>query len=358
MIYDIEFENMYSFKEKVVFSMEGTETNAKNQNYFRVNDSDKCLKVGVIYGANASGKTNLIRGLYGFQLLLKEGNNRGENDGIKEYMPFGLHESSINAPSSLKIRLLGSGNILYTYKLRFNAEKILEESYQNYEEYSKKYLEENKKQLGLNEDNMKSLVLEINNIEEYDKKNYPFYKYFFMTTYPSKSNFIEELKKVHDFKRKYPLITSYLINENKQKDLIKYLPDFNNFANFMIDNYSYKISREEASKQIIKDEEIYKNGEHSFKNMFDKFKEIWAQLMEYADQFGNRDKMPIINLDENSTLAYFLNDDGEIGKGMYIAAAYQNFINWQNKFLDELIEPYKQSGILHHFVKNMVKTIY
>lgn len=128
MIYDIEFENMYSFKEKVVFSMEGTETNAKNQNYFRVNDSDKCLKVGVIYGANASGKTNLIRGLYGFQLLLKEGNNRGENDGIKEYMPFGLHESSINAPSSLKIRLLGSGNILYTYKLRFNAEKILEES--------------------------------------------------------------------------------------------------------------------------------------------------------------------------------------------------------------------------------------
>ena len=36
MIYDIEFENMYSFKEKVVFSMEGTETNAKNQNYIRV----------------------------------------------------------------------------------------------------------------------------------------------------------------------------------------------------------------------------------------------------------------------------------------------------------------------------------
>ena len=34
MVYDIEFENMYSFREKVVFSMEGTETNAKSQNYF------------------------------------------------------------------------------------------------------------------------------------------------------------------------------------------------------------------------------------------------------------------------------------------------------------------------------------
>ena len=128
MIYDIEFENMYSFKEKVVFSMEGAEVNVKNQNFIRISDSNKCLKVGVIYGANASGKTNLIRGLYGFQLLLKEGNNRGENDGIKEYMPFGLHESSINAPSSLKIRLTGSENFLYTYKIKFNAESILEES--------------------------------------------------------------------------------------------------------------------------------------------------------------------------------------------------------------------------------------
>jgi hypothetical protein len=67
--------------------------------------------------------------------------------------------------------------------------------------------------------------------------------------------------------------------------------------------------------------------------------------------------MPEINLDENSPLANFLNDDGEIGKGMYIAAAYQNFITWQNKFLDELIEPLRQNGILHHFIKNMGKSI-
>ena len=57
------------------------------------------------------------------------------------------------------------------------------------------------------------------------------------------------------------------------------------------------------------------------------------------------------------SLAYFLNDNGEIGKGMYIAAAYQNFIDWQNQFLDGVIEPLKQNGILHHFVKNMEKTI-
>ena len=67
--------------------------------------------------------------------------------------------------------------------------------------------------------------------------------------------------------------------------------------------------------------------------------------------------MPIINLNENREIAYFLNDDDEMGKGMHIAAAYQNFIEWQNNFLDSLIKPSSQNGLLHHFVKNMEHTI-
>jgi hypothetical protein len=67
--------------------------------------------------------------------------------------------------------------------------------------------------------------------------------------------------------------------------------------------------------------------------------------------------MPPIDLDENTSLAHFLNDDGEICKGMYIAAAYQNFITWQNQFLDGLIEPLRQNGILHYFIKNIGKSI-
>ena len=238
-----------------------------------------------------------------------------------------------------------------------DIEKILEESYKEYEEFSKKYLVENQKALQLEKDNMKALVLEINDVNEYDEKNYPFYKLFLMTTYPSKNNFINELKKIPEFERKYPLLTSYLVNENKEKDLIKYLPDFNEFINFMIDNYSYKISREEASKNKIKDEEMYKNNVRGFKDMFDKFKKIWPHLKMYATKFGCRDDMPPIDLDENKSLAHFLNDDGELFKGMYIASAYQNFIDWQNKFLDGLIEPLLQNGILHHFIKNMGKSI-
>jgi hypothetical protein len=125
----------------------------------------------------------------------------------------------------------------------------------------------------------------------------------------------------------------------------------------MIDYYSYKVSREEASRKIIKDEEIYKNNQQKFKEKFENFITIWKDIKPFATQYGCRDGMPPVDLDENKSLAYFLNDNGEIGKGMYIAAAYQNFIDLQNAFLNGLIEPLKLNGILNNFVNQMEKTI-
>ena len=235
-------------------------------------------------------------------------------------------------------------------------EKLLEETFKEYEEYAKKYLELNQEALQLDKYNMKALMLENNDIKGYDEENYPFYKFFLMTTYPSRESFINELKKVIQYEIKYPLLASYINDDIEQINLMKNLPDFNEFVNFMIDNYSYKISREEASKKILKDEDIYKNNIQKFKEKFNKFKKIWKKLKPYATKYGCRDEMPPIDLDENQTLAHFLNDNGEICKGMYIAAAYQFFIECQNNFLNKLIEPLKQNGILHHFVKNMEKT--
>ena len=242
-------------------------------------------------------------------------------------------------------------------KFEEEIEKLLEESYKEYNEYSKKYLEINQEALQIDKYNMKSLMLENNDVNDYDENKYPFYRLFLMTTYPTKENFINELKKVPYYERKYPLLNLYLLVDNKEKELIKYLPDFNEFTNFMIDNYSYKVSREEASNKLIKDEDIYKMNQGGFKDKFKRFINIWKKLKVYATKYGCRDDMPEIDLDENKSLAHFLNDNGELCKGMYIAAAYQKFINWQNVFLDRLIEPLRQSGILHHFVKNMKKKI-
>ena len=242
-------------------------------------------------------------------------------------------------------------------KFEAEIEQILEQAYKDYENYSKIYKSNNEKMLELDKNSMKSLVLETNDVNSYDANEYPFYKYFLMTTYPTKEKFIHELKKVEQFERKYPLIANYIREDNPEKFLIKYLPEFNEFSNFMIDYYSYKISREEAAQRVLKDEDLYKNDIQNFKDKFKKFVKIWDVLKPYAIKYACRDEMKPVDLNENQKVAYFLNDDGDMEKGMYIAAAYQNFIEWQNNFLDSLIEPSKQSGILHHFVKNMETTI-
>ena len=91
-------------------------------------------------------------------------------------------------------------------KFELEVEKMLEEEYKKYDEYQKKYLEINKNSLSLEKNSMKSLMLEINDENEYDHKNFPFYKLLFMTTYPSIDNFKHELIKVPNYEQKYPLL--------------------------------------------------------------------------------------------------------------------------------------------------------
>ena len=242
-------------------------------------------------------------------------------------------------------------------KFEEEIEQMLEKNYKEYDEYQKRYIEKNKTALQLDKSSMKSLVLEIIDENEYDQKNYPFYKLLFMTTYPSVDSFKHELKKIPNYEKKYPLLNLSLIMENKCKYLIKYLPKFNSFINFMIDNYSYKISRVEASTMLIKDQEIYKNDVGGFKKMFNEFIQIWEKIKESATKFQCNPDMEPITLSEGNSLDYFLNDNAEIGKGMYIASALQNFVSWQNNFLDKLIDALKNGGILHHYLDNLKKTI-
>ena len=250
-------------------------------------------------------------------------------------------------------------------KFEEEIEKMLEEEYKKYDDYQKKYMEINNNSLRMDKNSMNSLVLEINNENDYNYKIFPFYKLLLMTTYPSLENFKHELIKMPNYEQKYPLLYYSLIvddiqenvAEKNQKELLIYLPDFNEFVNFMIDNYSYKISRDDASKLILKEEDIYKNNQRGFKDMFQKFIQIWEKIKIYATKYKCNPDMDVNTLNEDKSLDYFLNDNAVIGKGMYIASAYQNFISWQNNFLNKLIDSLKNGGILHHYVDNIKKTI-
>ena len=129
MIYDIKLENILSYKDETTFSMEGIETNAKEQNYVRLGDYGKCLKTAVIYGPNASGKTNLLRFLGNFVTYLRGNFNWQQEDRMPIYIPFAYDKEYYDGPSKFEIRFfLDSLPHLYTYKLRFDKKSVLEET--------------------------------------------------------------------------------------------------------------------------------------------------------------------------------------------------------------------------------------
>ena len=62
MIQEIRIKNFMSFKDEVVFSFEATkDTFAEDSQVVKINDKTRLLRFAVVYGYNASGKSNLLK---------------------------------------------------------------------------------------------------------------------------------------------------------------------------------------------------------------------------------------------------------------------------------------------------------
>ena len=62
MLIEFSVKNFLSFKDKVTLSMEKSKGNENSENIITNNDIN-LLKTTAIYGANASGKSNLLKAL-------------------------------------------------------------------------------------------------------------------------------------------------------------------------------------------------------------------------------------------------------------------------------------------------------
>ena len=242
-------------------------------------------------------------------------------------------------------------------KFEEEIENLLNESYKDYEVYSEQYIKNNELLMLLGTNSIKPLILEILDAKEYNEREYPFYQYFLMTTYPTKDHFIQEFKKVDQYETKFPIISNYINENDPKKYLIKYLPEFNKFSNYMINYYSYKISRKDAAIRRINKEYLYEDNIDQFRQKFKTFITIWDKLRPFAVKYLRYEEMPPAYLRESSSIAYFLNDKGDFGKGMYIAAAYEIFINAQNNFLDSLINNLEKNNISNHFAEKIKNKI-
>jgi hypothetical protein len=235
-----------------------------------------------------------------------------------------------------------------------DVEKLIETSIKEYPTYSEQYSKINKKLLPIKETDIRTIIYELEPPTEeiYPYKDYPFLKYFTYTEYRAKDGLIRELGPEKDYIYDHPLLYKYF-KDYSTVEKLKYLPSFNDFSNMMIDNYSFNISREDAKRRRLCDEELYNKINRKFEN----FQKSWEKIENEAIKYQNNEAMKVKKLEREDYLAYFLNDINELGFGMYIASAYEHFIKWQNGFLEHIIKYSSKNKNLNYNIENMKNKI-
>ena len=124
MILEFSVKNFLSFKEKVTFSMIANSNKELNDNYVEIG-GNKVLKSAAIYGANASGKSNLFKILTLVVLLLRSSNSVDINAKLP-LIPFKLDKGSVNKPSEFEIKFI-LDETRYVYGFIADKDKIYDE---------------------------------------------------------------------------------------------------------------------------------------------------------------------------------------------------------------------------------------
>jgi AAA15 family ATPase/GTPase len=128
MIIEFSYQNFRSFRDATTFLMKADAGKSKLDNTFIVEfntgNSIQLLKTAVIYGANASGKSNFIRAFFALTFLIKNSAkfNIDQNQLIT-YEPYELDIHTINAPISFKIAFILK-DIKYEYEIAYNKNRI------------------------------------------------------------------------------------------------------------------------------------------------------------------------------------------------------------------------------------------
>lgn len=124
MIIEFSVANFLSFKDKVTFGMLANSSDGLNDNYIEVNNR-KILKTSAIYGANASGKTNLFKILTIVISMLRNSNYINVNSKLP-IVPFNFDKDMAKKSSEFEIRFIASG-VRYVYGFIADTTNVYEE---------------------------------------------------------------------------------------------------------------------------------------------------------------------------------------------------------------------------------------
>ena len=129
MVLEIRLSNMFSFRDEVTLDLQAAKIQTKKArelegNLFSV-DGEKMLKSVALFGANASGKSNVIKAIRACVNMVRSSHNYNVDTRFA-ISPFKF-EDYANKPSSFYIRFLLNG-VEYEYFFSFMHDEIITET--------------------------------------------------------------------------------------------------------------------------------------------------------------------------------------------------------------------------------------
>ncbi len=131
MLIEFSVENFRSIKDKITLSMVATKDISLDGNLIKnVLNEDSLLRTAVIYGANASGKTNVLLALDFLKALVLNSHNHQKGQRIR-FTPFKLDKACLSQPTKMSIVFI-KDDIKYSYIVSYDGEKFIEECLYHY----------------------------------------------------------------------------------------------------------------------------------------------------------------------------------------------------------------------------------
>ena len=115
MIIDFTIKNFRSIKDEQTFSFyaEKSPDHFKDNIAYPSNGKIGVLRTSGIYGANASGKSNVLLAFESLRYIVTYSGDLKEDDLIEEYEPYRLSQKTINEPVSFEMEFFSDEDVRF-----------------------------------------------------------------------------------------------------------------------------------------------------------------------------------------------------------------------------------------------------
>ena len=224
MLIRFSFKNFKSFKDENCLDMEATSLKEHEYNVARI-DNGEYLKVSAIYGANASGKTNVLQAFDYMKNRILISDDSKKNSPIDEENVYSFMIN--NDPIALEVEILAKNNKIYKYGFELVKDNIISEwlyekrvnkFYSIFERENNNVTMKTNKIAGLSNIDEKTLFLNIYSKIDKDNEDFANVYYWFMN-----SNYLDlgnpDFEGIIDKRVSFKILT----DKNYKNELLKFI---------------------------------------------------------------------------------------------------------------------------------------